>query len=625
VKKALSAVAAACVCGIVAVSANASGSVRAVEAQSGQFPARAYVLTLPRRASLPAGAVSVTENGQPVAHLGVSPAGGAGVHGFGTVLVIDASNSMSGRPIESAMAAARTFAGRRNPGQELALITFNRSENVVLPFTSDSAQIAAALQRTPQLASGTHIYDGVRAAVDLVHNAGIKAATIILLSDGADVGSRASLSEATGALKSARIRLFAIGLRSSAFDPAPLNSLATAGGGSLSVADNPASLARIYDTLGFRLANDYLLQYDSLALPGQNVAVRISVTGFGATAVGYHSPKLAIAIRGPVRQSIADKVLRSWVTTLFIVLLFMYLIFFAFSRALGGPSRSLQSRIGEFVTVTREDERRRREEVRAALQRRQTSLLSQLSVWERFSSDAELAGIRLAPARLALWAVVAGFLLAILATLVFASSLAFLVIVLPPLAVRMYVRRKLRRTRAAFGDQLADNLEVLSSALRAGHSLVGALAVVVDDAAEPSRSEFQRVLADEQLGVPLEDALAVTVARMDNRDLDQVAVVVVLQRDAGANSAEVLDQIVDNIRSRQEIRRLISVLTAQGRMAKWIVSLLPVGLLLFISLINPSYMTPLWHGGVGHAFLALAAVMIIAGAIIIGRIIDIEA
>jgi hypothetical protein len=119
-------------------------------------------------------------------------------------------------------------------------------------------------------------------------------------------------------------------------------------------------------------------------------------------------------------------------------------------------------------------------------------------------------------------------------------------------------------------------------------------------------------------------AYRVTVRRMKNRDLDQVAVIVVLQRDAGANSAEVLDQIVDNIRARQEIRRLITVLTAQGRMAKWIVSLLPVVLLLAITLINPSYMHPMWHETVGHLFLALSAVMVFSGSLVIGRIIDID-
>lgn len=617
-------VTAALVCAVATMTAHAASDVRLVEAKSGRFPQRAYVLTLPRRASLQAGSVNVTENGQPVAHLEVAPAGQS-ANAFGTVLVIDASNSMRGGPIASAMAAARTFAARRNAGQEIALITFNHSEHVVLPFTADRGEINAALRTQPQLGNGTHIYDAVKAAVDLVHNAGITAATIILLSDGADVGSHAKLSDATAAIRSARIRLYAIGLRSSAFEPVPLSSLAAAGQGSLSVADSPSSLGRIYDALGFKLANDYLVRYDSFALPGREVSVHVSVAGFGAASAGYRSPALSVNVRGPAHQTLADKVLKSWLTSLFLVLCFMYLVFFAFSRALGRPNRSLQSRLGEFVSITREDERRRREEVRAALQRKQNSLLSQLSFWETFTSDAELAGVRVAPARLVLWAIGGGFLLAILGTAVSGSGFAVLLIVVPVIGLRMYVRRKLRRTRDAFGDQLADNLEVLASALRAGHSLVGALAVVVENADDPSRSEFQRVLADEQLGVPLEDALGVTVVRMANRDLDQVAVVVVLQRDAGANSAEVLDQIVDNIRARQEIRRLVSVLTAQGRMARWIVSLLPVGLLLVISLLNPSYMTPLWHGGVGHAFLALAAIMIVAGSLIIGRIIDIDA
>ena len=62
---------------------------------------------------------------------------------------------------------------------------------------------------------------------------------------------------------------------------------------------------------------------------------------------------------------------------------------------------------------------------------------------------------------------------------------------------------------------------------------------------------------------------------MNNRDLDQVAIVAALQRDTGGNSAEVLDQVAENIRGRMELRRLIRVLTAQGRLARWIVSLLP--------------------------------------------------
>jgi tight adherence protein B len=165
---------------------------------------------------------------------------------------------------------------------------------------------------------------------------------------------------------------------------------------------------------------------------------------------------------------------------------------------------------------------------------------------------------------------------------------------------------------------------VLASALRAGHSLVGALSVVVDDAPEPSRREFRRVVADEQLGVPLEEALGVVADRMHNRDLEQVALVAALQRETGANSAEVLDRISDTVRERAALRRLVRTLTAQGRMARWIVSALPVALLLVISVLNPSYMTPMYHRTPGQVLLFLAALMVISGSLVIRKIVNIR-
>src|SRR5438128_1332018 len=84
----------------------------------------------------------------------------------------------------------------------------------------------------------------------------------------------------------------------------------------------------------------------------------------------------------------------------------------------------------------------------------------------------------------------------------------------------------------------------------------GPLSVVADSAPEPSHEELSRVISDERLGVPLEDALGSCVTRMQSRDLEQVALVALLQRDAGGNAAEVIDQVAYNIRTRQELRRL---------------------------------------------------------------------
>jgi tight adherence protein B len=160
--------------------------------------------------------------------------------------------------------------------------------------------------------------------------------------------------------------------------------------------------------------------------------------------------------------------------------------------------------------------------------------------------------------------------------------------------------------------------------MRAGHSFVGALSVVVDDAAEPSRTEFRRVVADEQLGVSLEDAIRAVGRRMDNPDLEQVALVAALQRRTGGSMAEVLERVTGTIRERFELRRLVQTLTAQGRLSRWIVSALPVVLLVAISIISPGYSDPLFTTTGGRIALLFSAVMVVLGSYVIKRIVDIK-
>jgi tight adherence protein B len=165
---------------------------------------------------------------------------------------------------------------------------------------------------------------------------------------------------------------------------------------------------------------------------------------------------------------------------------------------------------------------------------------------------------------------------------------------------------------------------VLASAIRAGHSFVGALSVVVNDAPEPARSEFQRVVADEQLGRPLDEALEVVVERMRNQDLAQVALVAALQRETGGSTAEVLERVVETVRDRQELRRLVRTLTAAGRMSRWVVSFLPLVLVVAIWILSPSYLDPLFSHTSGRILFVFATVLVITGSMVIKRIVDIK-
>jgi tight adherence protein B len=132
------------------------------------------------------------------------------------------------------------------------------------------------------------------------------------------------------------------------------------------------------------------------------------------------------------------------------------------------------------------------------------------------------------------------------------------------------------------------------------------------------------VVADEQLGVPIQDSLAIVAQRMASREVEQLALVAELQREAGGNAAEVIDQVAETVRERFDLKRLIKTLTTQGRMSRWIISALPVFIFVVIRLENPSYFQPLTSTVGGKIVFGVAAVWAVLGSLVIKRIVEIE-
>jgi tight adherence protein B len=619
---------ACCLAAVLAIAASAGPAAaqegpQLAEAGGVAFPDRAYVLTLPADTALDSSRLVVRENGEEVSNLSVVPAGAA-AGAFAVVLVIDASQSMAGAPIEGAVAAARAFVDQRNPNQRIALVAFNSEAHVLLPFSTSQATIEAALAEPPELAKETHIYDAVATAMGLLKQAKVSAGSIIVLSDGTDTGSTVALEKVAEKAASDHVRIFTVGLRSPSFTPEALERLADGAGGTFAEATSAADLEPIFDALGSQLASEFLLRYRSRSGPDREVKVAVVVNGIDGVATSdYSSPALADGPQPPFHRSATERFLRSPAGMLAAALGSAFFVALAFGVLVRRRPRTLRGRLAEFVSVPQEgdgDERGRSDLVLGAAERP----FEDARWWKRFKEELEIAGIKVSPAQIVLWTVV-GTLVAMWLLYTVGGTPLFAVFGLGvPLLVRSLIKSKLERQRRLFAEQLPDNLQVLSSALRAGHSLVGALSVVVDDCPPPSRAEFRRVIADEQLGVPLQDAFDVVVRRMDSRDLEQVALVAALQQETGGNTAEVLDRVAETVRSRGELRRLVKTLTTQGRMSRWIVSFLPVGLLVLISLINPEYMEPLYTHPTGRILLGFAAVMVVAGSLLIKRIVNIK-
>jgi tight adherence protein B len=476
------------------------------------------------------------------------------------------------------------------------------------------------LARTPGLAGGTHIYDAVGQAITLIRAAHYQTGAVVLLSDGADTGSSLGLDQVRKLAHDARVRVFTVGLHSKTFRPAPLEQLATATGGYFSQAATPADLAGIYTQLGLKLSNQYLLRYRSLLEPGRSVHVSVSVAGIGRARSAYVAPTL---LPPSFKRPLSTRIWSSGITLLVMCVLISMLLSFALIMAVRPSGSTVRKRLSDFVTTAGAGTKNARDPLPSRIFEGTEQSLEQTRWWQRFKEILKLAEVDIPPVQLLVGTLILALFVAwFMAT--FVSGILALVGLAVPLFVRGLILYRVDKRRRAFADQLADNLDVVASGLRAGHSLVGGLSLVVKDAAEPSRTEFQRVIADEQLGVPLEDALTVVARRMKSREVEQVALVSSLQRETGSNSAEVLDRVIENIRERQGLRRLVRTLTAQGRMARWVVSLLPLGLLLVITLVNPTYMKPLFTHASGRIMIAVGAMMIVGGSLVIKKIVDIK-
>jgi tight adherence protein B len=249
--------------------------------------------------------------------------------------------------------------------------------------------------------------------------------------------------------------------------------------------------------------------------------------------------------------------------------------------------------------------------------------LDRAAWWAALQEKFDVGRIPVSPERALMWVGAATLLMLVAGPLV-AGPLGIVAALIAPLVAHALVQRRVAKQRATFAEQLPDNLQVIASAMRAGHSFVGALQVVVEDAPEPTRRELTQVIADERLGVPLEDAFSGVVRRMQSKDLEQVALVAALQRETGGNSAEVLDRVTEVVRNRIELRLLIKSLTAQGRLSRWVVTFLPVALMGAIMLLNPGYLHPLFSTTFGQVLLTMAAAMVILGSLAIKKIVDIK-
>ncbi|KRF27154.1 type II secretion system F family protein [Phycicoccus sp. Soil802] len=557
------------------------------------------------------------------------------------IIVVDTSGSMGTTGMATVRSAVGAFLKSVPDDVRIGVVSFSGKAKLNLPPTGDQGKVQTAVNALT--ADGeTALYDGVTLAVKSLGSKGER--SLLILSDGGDTASTATQASTVAALKGAKVRAEAVSFKSTDSNVSVLQSFAKAGGGSVVSAANAGSVQNAFTSAAKTLASQLSF---SMPLPvgvggAQNVKISGQSNGkpFATTALvdfgaGVAAPTKATSDNSPVVGPTEDVVkaapkpavlpilgvspiLGIAIGAVFLAL--MVLVISLASSSFKSGRRTRVENIDRYVAAGTAAIGKAKS--RPNVMSENLVFLGERMMEGRSSTSKTMAHIQRAdlPLRAGEWWVlrIVAVVATVAASMIFfrggllatiAAALGGLVVGIfgPAFVLRFLSNRRGKK----FDSQLPDVLTLVASSLSTGFSLPQALDAVAKDAAEPAAKEFARALAETRIGSDIADSLERMSDRMDSDNMRWTSMAIRIQREVGGNLAETLRTTAKTLREREELRRHVRALSAEGRLSAYILVALPIGVFLYTMKTNREYIELLWTRPMGIA-------MIIGGVISLG-------
>ena len=175
-----------------------------------------------------------------------------------------------------------------------------------------------------------------------------------------------------------------------------------------------------------------------------------------------------------------------------------------------------------------------------------------------------------------------------------------------------------------FQAQLPEALDLMARSLRAGHAFSTGMKLAADEFDDPLGPEFSTTLDEINFGLGVPEALINLTNRSNCQDLNFFAISVILQRETGGNLAEIMQNIASLIRERFKFYGKVKTLAAEGKFSAIILFLLPFAVAGALFVVNTAYIMTLYKEHIGRILCGVAFVLMIFGALVMRKIVDIE-
>jgi tight adherence protein B len=570
-----------------------------------------------------------------------------------TMLVVDTSGSMGATGMQTVRASVSAFLADAPKDVAIGLVSFAGTAGVDVRPTMDRKRIQAAVNALKSRGE-TSLYDAIALSAPAL--ATYDDRSLVLLSDGGDTVSRkATRAQATSLLTKYGVRAEVVAFKTAESDTSVLKGFAQAGGGSVAAAGNPQSVRAAFEAAARVL--DSQVAFTIQPEDGLSASQRVSISGmagdrpftaqttfdFGTVkanptptpnepdvivADGAAAPAIA-KIKGPVGMSLMVLISAA---AIFLGLLVVGI-------AIIGP-RLRSDRSKRVDTIERYVNPTTSVQMSPSTVTPHAISANLVNIGERVMAGRESTTKTMAlieradlPLRAGEWWVlrVVAVFVGVAATMLlldggtlmklFAAALGLgLGLAMPAFVLRFLAKRRTKK----FETQLPDVLTLVASSLSTGFSLLQALDAVAKDAAEPAAKEFSRALAETRIGADVGEALERMAERTGSVHMRWTTMAIKIQREVGGNLAETLRTTAKTLREREELRRHVRALSAEGRLSAYILIALPIGIFLYTMKTNREYVELLWTRPLGLAMVAAGLVSLGIGVFWMRKVVDVQ-
>ena len=567
-------------------------------------------------------------------------------------LLIDTSGSMGATGMATVVRAADAFLASAPPDVYVGVVAFSTVPKVVTAPTLDRAVVRTAVAGLKSQGE-TSLYDGIAAALSQLGTSGDR--SFILLSDGGDTRSNRTLAQTVAALSTSGVRAQVVAFKTSDTQGSVLTKLASAGHGSVVAAGNGATVSEAFKLAAQDLGSQVRVVITAPPSVGGQAVLKVLATAGGKALRSVTSVNLAVKSPPSPTASPAPSVVPAapplgaslgtakgpfglaWMVWAALLVIFIGLggvVMVLVSPAYVSRGQRRVESIERYVAGTK---------VQADV--RSTSTVTSISeslvnlgdkVMDKRASTPktqrllERADLPLRPGEWAVLRVVsivvglAGGMVLIhggpIATLIGASLGVLVGVLLPALFLKFAASRRAKK----FEAQLPDVLTLVASSLSTGFSLLQALDAVARDTSDPSGKEFSRALAETRIGADIDDSLAHLADRMDSTNMRWTGMAINIQRQVGGNLAETMRNTAATLRDRESLKRHVNALSAEGKLSAYILIALPIGVFLYMLVVNRSYVELLWTNMIGIGMIVGGLISMAIGIFWMRKVVIVE-